>query len=48
MVSLSENWEKSQYFQYFVKITYTRLYVLDYKIKNAESYEANEHFLESQ
>ena len=27
---------------------YTRLYVLDHKIKTAVSYEANEHFLESQ
>ena len=39
--------EKS-FFEYFVKITYTRLYVLDHKIKTMQTYEANEHFLELQ
>ena len=48
MVSLCENWEKSHYFEYFVKISYTRLYVLDHKIKAAVSYDANENFLDSQ
>ena len=37
--------EKSHYFEYFVKISYTRLYVLNDKIKTTVSYE---HFLESQ
>ena len=31
-----------------IKISYTRLYILDHKIKTAVSYEGNEHFLESQ
>ena len=41
-------YQKSRYFQYFVKISYTRLYVLDHKIKTTMSCEGNEHFLESQ
>ena len=44
-VSLCENQEKSHYFQYFAKNSYTHLYVLDDKIKPAMSYKANEHFL---
>ena len=47
-MSLYENQEKSHYFEYFVKISYTRLYVLANKIKTAVSYEVSEHFLESQ
>ena len=41
--------EKSHYFEYFVKISFvTRLYVLVHKSKTAMSYEASEHFFESQ
>ena len=42
------NQQKSHYFGYFLKIAYTCLYVFVHKIKTAVSYEANEHFLESQ
>ena len=42
------NKKLGHYFGYFLKMTFTRLYVLDHKIQIAMSYEANEHFLESQ
>ena len=48
MVSLCENSEKIHYFEYFVKISYTRLHILVHKIKTVMSYEASEHSLESQ
>ena len=43
-----ENKEKGHYFEYFVKITYTGLYILDHKIKTVQNFEANKHFLKSQ